>query len=118
MVVNAIVRGVLEGNWEGAGTSVTLCCGLAITLMCSHRTHQKNLNSTKDVHGSSKSGTQIETQSYSSSELWAQRPRDHVIGSASYDVKTETEKIVFLSICIVKYLNKWSRSFTVARSVC
>lgn len=84
----------------------------------SHRTHQKDLNSTKDVHGSSKCGTQIKTQSYSSSKLWAQRPRDHVIGSTGCGEKTKTWKILLINIYIAKHLNKWFMFVTADMNVC
>lgn len=52
-------------------------------------THQQNLYSTQDVHWSSKCCAQVETETYSSTELWAQRSGDHVVGASSWGRQDE-----------------------------
>lgn len=42
-------------------------------------THQQNLNGTKDVHGAREGRSQVETETYSSTELRAQRSGNHVV---------------------------------------
>lgn len=48
-------------------------------------THQQNLDGTKDVHGASEGRAQVETETDSSTELWAQRSGNHVVGASSWE---------------------------------
>ena len=47
-------------------------------------THQKDLDSSQDVHGSGKGGAQVETEAHCPPKLRTQRATDHEVGSSRW----------------------------------
>lgn len=53
-------------------------------------THQQDLDGSQDVHGSGKSGAQVETEAHRPPELWTQRATDHEVRAPGW--RTEGQK--------------------------
>lgn len=47
--------------------------------------YQENLNAAEYIHGSSESGSQVETDAHCSTKLWPQRARDHIVRTTSWN---------------------------------
>lgn len=45
--------------------------------------YQEDLDGSQDVHGSGKSGAQVEAETHGAAKFWAQGPGDHVVGATS-----------------------------------
>lgn len=71
-------------NYQFLQSPLSGFSGPNLTFNCTHNPHQEDLDGTEDVHGPGERGTQIETQSHSTSKLRAQRPRDHVVRASSW----------------------------------
>lgn len=55
-------------------------------------THQKDLDGSQDVHGSSEGGAQVETQAHRPPKLRTQRTTDHEVGSSRWTGSREKEE--------------------------
>lgn len=53
-------------------------------IQITNETHQKDLDGSQDVHGSSEGGAQVETQAHRPPKLWTQRATDHEVGSSRW----------------------------------
>ena len=71
-------------------------------------TYQQNLYGAQYVHGSSEGGSQVETETHCSSELWTQRSGDHIVGAARCgDILPRLDFINTLSDIFHSFIKKY-----------
>lgn len=75
------------------------CSGNGIRESSEDVSHQEELYSPQDVHGSSVRGPQVETDPNCTTKLWAQGAGDHVVGASSCKALTRER-------ALTKSLNK------------